>query len=128
MTRFVVLHHTGWAGHPDHYDLMLQTRESPDDNDLTLLNYATVTNEFPAPGLLFALGNPHRQIYLHCEGPVSNNRGNVKRVDEGACRIIDNNRQDLMILELTGLRLNGVFSLSLTLDLVFILERFPLPD
>ncbi len=124
MTRFVILHHTDWPGHPDHYDLMFQLSEAADDNETTLLNYASVVNEFPEAGSLFSFGSPHRQHYLKYEGEVSNQRGRVKRVDEGLCSILDaKDTNNFLKVELTGQRLRGIFTVRLTDDFVYILDR-----
>jgi len=129
MTRFAILHHTDWPGHPDHYDLMFQLREASDENEQTLLNYASVINEFPAPGSLFSFGSPHRQQYLKHEGDVSNQRGRVKRVDEGLCTILDAvDTNNFLKVELTGQRLRGIFIVRLTNDFVYILESFSSPS
>lgn len=125
MSRFVILHHTDWPGHPDHYDLMLQLREASDENERTLLTYSTVVNELPAVGSLFSFGSPHRQAYLDFEGPISNQRGAVKRVDSGTCKILDGSDLDnLLKVELIGGRLRGIFAVRLNQEFVYILEPF----
>lgn len=73
--RFVVLHHTGFGA--DHFDLMferssggpLETFRSPCWPILSAVD-------------LVALGD-HRNAYLTYEGPVSGNRGEVRRVALG---------------------------------------------
>ena len=51
--RFVILHHTGWPGRADHYDLMIQTAAGKDDDDRVLKTYSTLTDVFPdAPATL----------------------------------------------------------------------------
>jgi len=101
--RFVVLHHTGWPGRPDHYDLLLQTEAGESDFDLVLKTFASLTDEFPdgrshsdtkARGVesgdpahkanLLKLLTDHRRAYLTLEGPLSDNRGAVTRVDGGS--------------------------------------------
>jgi len=128
MTRFVILHHTDWPGHPDHYDLMFQLREASDENETTLLNYASVVNEVPAPGSLFSFGSPHRQFYLRYEGEISQQRGRVKRLDEGLCTILDaTDATNFLKVELTGQRLRGIFTVRWTDDFVYVLELIPSP-
>jgi hypothetical protein len=83
--RFVVLHHTGWAGRPDHYDLMIEYVAGTDANDLALKTYATTQNVFPENGSALSAIADHRRAYLTLEGPLSNDRGSVSRVDEGDC-------------------------------------------
>lgn len=71
--RFVLLYHT-WP-HP-HYDLMLEwqgvlkTWRLPSIPQLNL-------------GLVIEAIGDHRLAYLDYEGPVSGNRGEVRRVDSG---------------------------------------------
>lgn len=87
--RFVVLHHEvssglagpsidpQWAGRVDHWDMMLEN----DSGTLT-----TFEVRFPltdsVSGVVRRL-NDHRLDYLHFEGPVSGNRGFVRRVHSG---------------------------------------------
>ncbi|MCS7159009.1 MAG: DNA polymerase ligase N-terminal domain-containing protein [Gemmatales bacterium] len=71
--RFVLLHHD-WP-YP-HYDLMLEWQG-------VLKTWRTP--EIPKPGRILtieAIGD-HRLAYLDYEGPVSGNRGTVRRVDNG---------------------------------------------
>ncbi|HQY89065.1 MAG TPA: hypothetical protein PK402_10425 [Tepidisphaeraceae bacterium] len=74
--RFVVLHHTGIKS--PHFDLMFELEIG--DEKLTSLR---------CPRWPIKLGDrleetgEHRCAYLTYEGPVSNDRGTVKRVDEG---------------------------------------------
>ena len=82
--RFVILHHTGWPAHPDHFDLMLQFAEGDDDNSQVLRTFSTLADSFPS-------GNSerlreiqhHRRLYLTYQGNLSDDRGNVERVDDG---------------------------------------------
>ena len=77
--RYVVLHHTGY-GQP-HYDLMCET--APHALLLTIR-----LSEWPITAATRRERLPdHRRIYLDYEGPVSNNRGHVHRVESGACTI-----------------------------------------
>lgn len=83
--RYAILHHTGWRGHDDHYDLLLQTEAGGSDNDRVLATYSTLNDEFPADGVLFKKNKPHRRIFLNYEGPLTEKRGRVRRVAEGVC-------------------------------------------
>ena len=73
--RYVVLHHTGWK--QDHFDLMLE-----DENNVEGPLLTWRLDAFPFAKKIEALP-PHRRIYLMYEGPVSGNRGLVRRVAEG---------------------------------------------
>ncbi len=82
--RFVLLHHTGWSGHADHYDLMLQKQPGDSDDSEVLTTYSTRTDIRPiGDGDILFLNHAHRRIYLTYEGPLKGARGVVARVDEG---------------------------------------------
>lgn len=110
--RFVVLHHTGWPGHPDHYDLMLQMESGHDDDDRVLKTFATLTDAFPDPSagaVRLALLAPHRRAYLRYQGAVPGQRGQVERVDEGELGFLPE-----LQIELQGQRLRGKYLLRRT--------------
>lgn len=101
MPRFAILHHItpADAEKPDHYDLLLE------DGDV-LKTYTLWS--FPSVGMpATAIADfDHRMIYLDYEGPISDNRGEVTRADEGTFSWII--RQDDMItVHLQGQRLQG---------------------
>ncbi len=77
--RFVVLHHTGID--PPHYDLMYEREPGG-----MLATWRLPA--WPPPGSIPVepLGD-HRRAYLDYEGPVSGDRGNVRRVASGTCRV-----------------------------------------
>lgn len=52
----------------------------------------------------------HRIAYLEYEGPISNNRGSVRRVDRGGLRWLVMT-EVLYLVELEGERLNGRYRL-----------------
>lgn len=71
--RFVLLHHT-WP--QPHYDLMLEWHG-------ILKTWRLPTQPHPhVPLTIEAIGD-HRLAYLDYEGPISGNRGEVRRVDSG---------------------------------------------
>lgn len=76
--RYVILHHTGIA--EPHYDLMFE--REPGGALLTLRSrvwpITVPTDVEPLPD--------HRRHYLDYEGPVSNRRGVVRRVQSGTYR------------------------------------------
>jgi hypothetical protein len=82
--RFVLLHHTGWPGHEDHYDLMLQKEAGENDDSDVLTTYSTAADAIPAGnGEILSLNHAHRRAYLSYEGSLKGGRGSVTRVDEG---------------------------------------------
>lgn len=101
MPRFVVLEHD-WPYL--HWDLMLETGEQ--------LRTWRLAGK-PAPGLLLdALPLPdHRPFYLDYEGPLSNNRGTVRRWDAGEFTILQA-APDLVALVFRGSRLDGTARLQ----------------
>ena len=137
--RFVVLHHTGWPGHQDHYDLMLQFTSGLDDDSLVLRTFSSLTDIFPLYSTkssksmavkaaekpyLLRLIDDHRLSYLHFEGPLSQNRGSVKRVDEGELLFLDPftpNACDIRF-HLTGVHLTGNFRLVNQRDSIYSFE------
>jgi hypothetical protein len=101
--RYAILHHQDRAG--EHWDFLI---EQP---------AALATWKFPgdptAPGALPAEGRriaDHRKVYLDYEGPVRGDRGHVRRVDGGACDILDAGENGWRVV-LRGGRLRGFFTL-----------------
>ena len=86
--RYVVLHHTGWI--EDHFDLMLEV-----DADGPLQTWRL--DGFPAAESITPLP-AHRRAYLDYEGPVSNNRGRVKRVAAGSYVVVNEQESALTVL------------------------------
>lgn len=78
MPQFVLLHHRlpADSARADHYDLMLEDGDS-------LLTWAIAALPGERPQVAEELPR-HRMAYLTHEGPVSNNRGQVKRVAAGS--------------------------------------------
>jgi hypothetical protein len=75
LPRFVVLHHTG-HGEP-HFDLMLEV-----DGEAGLRAWR-LSSWPPGPGMTVTPLPGHRRVYLEYEGPVSRDRGQVRRVAAG---------------------------------------------
>jgi hypothetical protein len=113
--RFVVLHHTGWQGRADHYDLMLQFEPGQGDDDAILKTYATVSDTFPSgqPASDLQRINDHRRAFLQFEGRLSKNRGSVSRVDEGGVDLLSGDPSGSMELYFRGKRLTGRYRLFL---------------
>jgi hypothetical protein len=77
--RYVVLRHTGF-GEP-HYDLMFESAPG------SLLMTWRAADWPPAAGDVLTRIGDHRRDYLDYEGPVSNDRGQVHRVQSGTCQV-----------------------------------------
>lgn len=118
--RFAVLHHTGWPGHTDHYDLLLQQAEGRDDNDRVLKAYTTLEDIFPAAGSLLRANEDHRRLYLDYEGPVSSGRGNVRRIDSGPIQW-DSTAEQLRFT-IGGTKLSGTYLLKSKQSSLYVLE------
>ena len=102
-TRFVILHHQTDRG--EHWDLMLER------GDLLLTWQLLGEPESPAslPIPARRIGD-HRKAYLTYEGPLSRNRGSVRRVDAGSVEF-EEFTADRYVLVLEGERLSGRFAL-----------------
>jgi len=74
--RFVILHHSGYGR--DHWDLMLEQSQSL----ATWKVYHEPGNLTKGAIEVFRIVD-HRKAYLDYEGPVSDNRGEVRRVYAG---------------------------------------------
>jgi hypothetical protein len=100
MSRFVILEHD----HPTlHFDLMLEV-------GAVLWSWRLDGPPTPSPGV-GALRTPnHRRLYLDYEGPVSGNRGSVRRWDEGTFTWLENS-ESLIVVRLDGERLAGTLRL-----------------
>jgi hypothetical protein len=82
--KYVVLHHTGHG--PSHYDLMFESMTGDSLVTYRVEHWPPVSTDafIPLPN--------HRLAYLTYEGPVSRGRGEVRRVDEGACVVTATDR------------------------------------
>lgn len=101
MPRFVLLYHETPAdfGRPAHYDLMLE-----DGGQLRTWELAAVP-EYNIPQVCRELA-PHRLAYLDYEGPVSNDRGHVRRVDMGEVEWLES-RKGALAAMISGRILSG---------------------
>ncbi|RME38785.1 MAG: hypothetical protein D6788_06745 [Planctomycetota bacterium] len=102
--RFAILHHRLPDG--EHWDLMLEGEQA-------LLTWQlprdpTVPGPWPLPAR--RIGD-HRKAYLTYEGPVSRNRGTVRRVDGGLLEWIERGPAEF-VFRLEGSRLVGTFRLT----------------
>ena len=104
-SRFVILHHRLDDG--EHWDLMLEEG----DVLLTwqLLREPVNRDSLPIPAR--RIGN-HRKAYLDYEGPLTGDRGTVRRVDSGTIEI-EENTPKCVRFNLNGGRLWGSFLLRL---------------
>jgi hypothetical protein len=105
MPRFVILRHEmpPSSSRGAHFDLMLEVGGG--------LRTWSIP-ELPAPGKLIqaeALSD-HRLAYLDYEGPVSDNRGSVSRVDEGEYEVLADSA-GLWHVRLAGKALSGKLEL-----------------
>lgn len=105
--QFVLLHHILSDG--EHWDLMLDLGDK-------LATWQLLENPIPSirQGALGGLPahriDDHRRAYLDLEGPVSGDRGHVKRVDQGVYTLIEQ-RLSCWIVQLEGVLLTGAYRL-----------------
>lgn len=102
--RFVILHHVQSNG--EHWDLMLESGD-------VLLTWQLEREPVDLSCLPIAANriDDHRKAYLEYEGPLSHDRGCVRRVDSGTVKSLTQ-RPDGYELELTHGRLAGLLMLE----------------
>ena len=87
-----------------HWDLMLEDRDG-------LATWSLVTDplagEYPIQCIQLPL---HRKAYLDYEGPVSGNRGSVRRLDRGRFQWFERSAE-CVVVALEGKQLSGRFEL-----------------
>jgi hypothetical protein len=105
-TRFVVLCHIQRDG--THFDLMIDTGAA-----LATWKLAEPPEAVEHGPLACTRIGDHRTTYLDYEGPVSGDRGEVRRHDCGACTILSR-RDDRWEIHFHGRRLSGSHQLLLT--------------
>jgi hypothetical protein len=101
--RFVVQHHQLPDG--EHWDLMIEAGDVLRTWQLSSPPQALGRDPVPA----LRIGD-HRKIYLTYEGPISGDRGTVRIVARGTCRLLEET-ETLLRLELQGRNLAGRFEL-----------------
>jgi hypothetical protein len=106
MPRYVILLHQMPAdsGRPTHWDLMLEDGE-------TLRTWALQALPEHGTAAQVRMLPDHRPAYLSYEGPVSGNRGSVRRWDHGEFQWVQRNDHTLQIRVL-GQRLHGEIRLT----------------
>lgn len=106
MPRYVILLHQMPAdsGRPTHWDLMLE------DGEILLTWALQALPEHGSVAQVQMLPD-HRPVYLTYEGPVSGNRGSVRRWDQGEFQWVQRNDHSLQI-RVNGQRLDGEIRLT----------------
>jgi hypothetical protein len=106
MPRYVILRHELPPGHAraSHYDLMF------DVGDVLRTWAVAEAPDSPVEQAAEALPD-HRREYLTYEGPVSGNRGEVTRWDEGTFETLPGDAEAL-VADVRGRRLRGTIHLS----------------
>lgn len=89
-----------------HYDLMIDTGES-----LTTWKCPKPPESARDSPLDCRRIGDHRRLYLDYEGPISGDRGEVRRHDRGRC-VISESSMDCWKVEFFGQRMMGKFHLS----------------
>ena len=106
MPRFVILQHETPPGYdrPTHFDLMFE-------NDGVLWTWALTdlpTSKQATPADRLA---DHRPMYLDFEGPLTGNRGTVRRVDQGEFDWIEHTPGRYQI-RIRGTQLHGLLMIE----------------
>lgn len=96
MPQFVLLEHT-WDG--THWDLMLEAGQ-------VLKTWALETAPRPGTTVRARQLPDHRRVYLDYEGPISGDRGAVRRVDRGDYQVVIWENTEVVVL-FSGAQLNG---------------------
>ena len=102
--RFVIQLHAAGGGH--HYDFMLEAGEALATWRLDRLPVRLGRHESVPAAALPA----HRRAYLTYQGPVGGDRGRVRIVDSGGCRVLARN-EAFWLVELAAARVRGTFTL-----------------
>ena len=88
--RYAVLHHTGVES--PHFDLLFETAAGS-----LLTTYRS--DRWPPTTVLGDRLADHRRIYLEYEGPISGNRGQVRRVAGGWCSLRVSGERATLLLD-----------------------------
>jgi hypothetical protein len=107
-SRFVILHHRVKGG--EHWDLMLEHGEKLATWQLSREPAAPTDLPMAAQRI-----GDHRKAYLNYEGPISGDRGHVRRVDAGTVEWHEFS-DDTCAFDLNGSRLRGKFQLTSQTD------------
>lgn len=113
--RFVILHHqpdprehspSATNQFPEHWDFMVEQAE-------TLATWQLQSNPTTNPTATINAKRiaDHRRAYLEYEGPISQNRGQVQRIESGTCAVLESSTSR-WILDLQGQHLNGKHELN----------------
>jgi len=104
-SAFVILIHSGNG--PTHYDLMIRQDQALATWQLDL----SPADLLPGQALTARRLQDHRLEYLDYEGPVSRQRGEVRRLDRGPCRLLDCHPTAWRV-QLEGPVVRGLFQLE----------------
>jgi hypothetical protein len=109
MPRFAVLHHDiNLPARVPHFDLMLENEGILWTWELPRL--PTLTDSVIARRIA-----DHRLVYLNYEGPISQERGSVRRIDQGELQILAAT-SELIVAKVEGQLLRGCLALQRCAD------------
>ena len=104
MPRFVILEHI--CHDRSHWDLMLQS-----GSILATWQVPLPPTNWPDTDVICTLLPPHRPAYLDYQGPVSNDRGQVRRCAAGDYQLL-NKQKKTWLVQLTGGTISGRLQLK----------------
>jgi hypothetical protein len=90
----------------EHWDLMIEL-----DDTLATWRLARLPRTGDHTPIAATRLGDHRKAYLTYEGPLSRDRGEVTRVEEGTCEILGSGENEWRF-RLMGIRVSGEFCLS----------------
>jgi hypothetical protein len=96
---FVVLVHADRAG--EHYDLMIDSSDH-----LATWKCLSPPEQTGPVGQVCERLPDHRRLYLEYEGPISRDRGTVRRHDRGTCVVLEQT-PDRWLIDFSGTHLHG---------------------
>lgn len=114
MPRFALLYHElpPTSERKSHWDLLLEPAAEAEPSAVGLLRAWALETPLDGPQPIRAARlADHRRLYLDYEGPISGDRGEVRRVAEGDYQLLQDS-PTATILHLSGKKLSGRLTIT----------------